>query len=178
MRKYFLFAILLVTIPGGRVTAQTVNVNFAKDADFLQYKTYKWVTMKDGLQLDDLTAEQLRATVDVELAKKGLTKSNAEKTDLLVAYQMARPGQKQLSHFNVGASYGPTTGGSVTAGASTATVHTGQLVLDMYESTKRQLVWRGVVADAIDADAKPAKKQKHMDKAIEKLLKGYPPQKK
>jgi hypothetical protein len=178
MKRYFLSAFLLLTIAGVRVAAQAANVNYAKDADFLQYKTYKWVTIKDGLQLDDLTAEQLRATVDVELAKKGLTKSNAEKTDLLVGYQMARPGQKQLSHFNVGAAYGPTTGNSATAGASTATVHTGQLVLDMYESTKQQLVWRGVVADAIDADAKPAKKQKHMDKAIEKLLKGYPPQKK
>jgi Domain of unknown function (DUF4136) len=178
MRKYFLSAFLLFTIAGARVAAQTVNVNFAKDADFLQYKTYKWVTIKDGIQLDDLTAEQLRATVDVELAKKGLTKSTTDKSDLLVGYQMARPGQKQLSHFNVGAAYGPTTGNTTTAGASTATVHTGQLVLDMYEATKQQLVWRGVVSDAIDADAKPEKKQKHMDKAIGKLLKDYPPQKK
>lgn len=43
---------------------------------------------------------------------------------------------------------------------------------------KKQLVWRGVVSNAIDANAKPDKKQKHMDKAIEKLLKEYPPQKK
>jgi Domain of unknown function (DUF4136) len=179
MKKYFLLAFLLLTVGGVRVAAQNVDVNFDKNANFLQYQTYKWVTIKDGLQLDDLTADQLRATVDVELAKKGLKKSNANETDLLVAYQMARPGQKQLSHFNVGASYGSSAGAtSATAGAATTTVHSGQLVLDLYEAAKQKLIWRGVVSDAIDADAKPAKKQKHMDKAIEKLLKNYPPEKK
>jgi hypothetical protein len=116
--------------------------------------------------------------VDVELAKKGLTKSKTDKADLFVAYQIARPGQKQLSHFNVGASYGSAAGAnSAAAGASATTVHAGLLVLDMYESTNQQLVWRGVESKTIDADAKPAKKQKHLDKAIEKLLKDYPPQK-
>jgi Domain of unknown function (DUF4136) len=179
MKKTFLFAVLLLVGGVGRVAAQGANVNFDKNANFLQYKTYKWVTIKDALQLDALTAEQLVATVDVELAKKGLAKSNSDKADLLVGYQMARPGQKQLSHFNAGASYGSAAGAnSAAAGATTTTVHSGQLVLDMYESVKQQLVWRGVVSDAIDANAKPAKKQKHMDKAIEKLLKDYPPEKK
>jgi len=35
-----------------------------------------------------------------------------------------------------------------------------------------------VLPNAIDADANPDKKQKHLDKAIEKLLKDYPPRKK
>jgi hypothetical protein len=179
MKKYFLFSAFFLFFGVRSTSAQIVNVNFDKSANFLAYKTYKWVAIKDALQLDDLTAEQLVATVDVELAKKGLTKSNSGKPDLLIGYQMARPGQKQLTHFNVGASLGSATGANAaTAGAATTTVHSGQLVLDMYESEKQQLVWRGVVSDAIDADAKPAKKQKHMDKAIEKLLKDYPPQKK
>jgi hypothetical protein len=179
MRKCFLLLGLLLAVGVGQVAGQSVNVNFDSHADFNQFKTYKWVTMKDALQLDELTADQLIATVDVELAKKGLTKSKTDKADLWVGYQIARPGQKQLSHFNIGASYGSAAGAnSATAGATTTTVHTGQLVLDMYESVKQQLVWRGVVSEAIDADANPAKKQKHMDKAIEKLLKEFPPQKK
>ena len=48
----------------------------------------------------------------------------------------------------------------------------------MYDGERKQLVWRGIVADVIDANAKPDKKQKHLDKAVEKLLKNYPPQKK
>jgi Domain of unknown function (DUF4136) len=179
MRKFFLFVAFLLAVALGRVAAQSVNVNFDSHTDFNQFKTYRWVTIKDALQLDELTADQLIATVDVELAKKGLTKSKTDKADVWVGYQIARPGQKQLSHFNVGASYGSAAGAnSATAGASTTTVHTGQLVLDMYESVKQQLVWRGAVSEAIDADAKPSKKQKHMDKAIEKLLKDFPPQKK
>jgi hypothetical protein len=179
MRKYLLLSGLLLAVGVGQGAGQSVNVNFDNRADFNQFKTYKWVTIKDALQLDELTADQLIATVDVELAKKGLTKSKTEKADLWVGYQIARPGQKQLSHFNIGASYGSATGAkSATAGATTTTVHSGQLVLDMYGSVQQQLLWRGVVSEAIDADANPAKKQKHMDKAIEKLLKDFPPQKK
>jgi uncharacterized protein DUF4136 len=179
MRKCFLIVVLSLTAVAGRAAAQGVEINFDKNADFNQFKTYKWVTIKDAIQLDELTADQLVATVDVELAKKGLTKAKTDKADLLIGYQMARLGQKHLSSFGVGASYGSAAGAnSATAGAARAAVHSGQLVLDIYESVKQQLVWRGVVADAIDADAKPEKKQKHMDKAIEKLLKDYPPQKK
>jgi hypothetical protein len=175
---YFLTTALFFAWGAADVSAQSVNVTFDRKADFYQFKTYKWVTIKDARLLDDLTTEQLIATVDVELAKKGLTKSKTDKADLFVAYQIARPGQKQLSHFNVGASYGSAAGAnSAAAGASATTVHTGLLVLDMYESTNQQLVWRGVESKTIDADAKPAKKQKHLDKAIEKLLKDYPPQK-
>jgi Domain of unknown function (DUF4136) len=176
--KRFLISTLFFVLGVAGVSAQSVNVTFDKKVDFHGYKTYKWVTIKDALQLDDLTAEQLLATVDLELSKKGLTRSKTDKADLLVAYQIARPGQKQLSHFNMSAASGSAAGATAaSAGAATTTVHTGQLVLDMYDSASQQLVWRGVESKAIDADAKPSAKQKHMDKAVEKLLKEYPPQK-
>jgi hypothetical protein len=45
----------------------------------------------------------------------------------------------------------------------------------MYDSTQKELVWRGVATKALDPKAKPDKKQKNMNKAAEKLLKNYPP---
>jgi hypothetical protein len=39
-------------------------------------------------------------------------------------------------------------------------------------------VWRGAVSKTIDPNAKPDKRQKNIQKAIEKLLKNYPPKKK
>ena len=63
---------------------------------------------------------------------------------------------------------------STTTG-STSTIYIGQLALDMYDSTNRDLVWRGVASKTIDPKAKPEKQQKNLAKAIKKLLKNYPP---
>jgi len=57
----------------------------------------------------------------------------------------------------------------------TSTIYTGQLAVDFYDSTNRDLVWRGVVSKTIDTKAKPEKQQKNLTKAVAKLRKKYPP---
>ena len=56
----------------------------------------------------------------------------------------------------------------------------GNLDLDMYDSAKKELVWRGVASKTIDPKAKPEKQQKNMQlrRKFDKLLKNYPPKKK
>jgi hypothetical protein len=39
-------------------------------------------------------------------------------------------------------------------------------------------VWRGTASKTLDPKAKPEKKQKNITKAVQKLLKNYPPPKK
>ena len=48
----------------------------------------------------------------------------------------------------------------------------------MYDSAKKELVWRGTASKTLDPKAKPEKQQKNLAKAVEKLLKNYPPKKK
>jgi hypothetical protein len=48
----------------------------------------------------------------------------------------------------------------------------------MYDSAKKELVWRGVASKTIDPKAKPEKQQNNITKAVDKLLKNYPPKKK
>jgi len=45
----------------------------------------------------------------------------------------------------------------------------------MYDSTNKDLVWRGVASKTIDEKAKPEKQEKNLKKAVAKLLKNYPP---
>jgi len=158
--------------------SQSVVYDFDKNASFLNYKTYKWVSIPSTEQLDELTAGQLVGTIEVELEKKGLTKTEAENADLYLAYQIASGKRKPLQSENIGGSYGSAGGGSASAGVAVTTVHSGQLTLLIYDAASKKLVWRGVVSNAIDAEAKPDKKQSRMSKGIEKLLKNYPPPRK
>ncbi len=161
------------------VTAQDVTYNFDQGANFSKFKTYKWVDLKGGVDLDQLLDQQVRAAFDAELAKKGLTKTDNDSADLYVGYQVALGQEKQVNSYTSGGAgwgYGARWGGGMTTTtATTSTITTGTMLLDMYDQSAKQLVWRGKASKTLDAKAKPEKRQKNITKAATKMLKNYPP---
>jgi hypothetical protein len=177
-----LFALALLLLGASAASAQDVRYNFAQDSDFSKYKTYRWVNIKNADQVDDITAKQITSAVEAELAKKGLTKTDAEDAQLYLGYQTAIGSEKELNAYSTGWGYGPGWGGGWYGGmgltsstVSTSTIYTGQLDLDMYDSIRKELVWRGVAAKTLDPKAKPDKRQKNIERSVAKLLKNYPP---
>ena len=166
---------------------QDVRYNFDKNADFSKFKTYEWVKLKDAPAVNDLVNKQIMAAVDAELATKGLTKVNDDSANLYIGYQAAVGQEKEFTSFSSdwgygggwyrGGWYGGMGGMSTTTGQTT-TLYVGQLALDMYDSGKKDLAWRGVASKTLDPKAKPEKQQKNLAKAIKKMLKNYPPPKK
>src|SRR5579883_2524890 len=184
MKKFALLSTLVLCLFTGFVLAQDVRYNFDKDTDFAKFKTYKWVPIKGAQQLNGLMDKQLKESVDAELTKKGLTLSEGENADLLIGYQAAVGQEKQFTSFNSDWGYGAGWyrggwygggGGMSTTTGQTSTIYIGQLALDMYDSAKHDLVWRGVASKTIDPKAKPEKQEKNLNKAVAKLLKKYPP---
>ena len=177
--------ILAVMCVAGMAAAQDVRYNFDSKTDFSKFKTYKWVVLKDAQKVDNLVDSQIKDTIDAELAKKGLSKIDADSADLYVGYQVAVGTEKQYTSFSSDWGYGPGwygggwyggggMGSSTTTG-STTTIYNGQLALDMYNSQGHDLVWRGVATKSLDPKAKPDKRQKNLTKAVAKMLKNYPP---
>lgn len=182
MKKVLLALLALFLVIAGSAFAQDVRYNFDKQTDFSKFKTYKWVELKGADKLDPLTDKQIKETIDAELAKKGLTKTDADNADLYIAYQTSIGQEKQFTSYSNNWGYGPGWGGgwyggmgSTTTTGQTSTIYTGQLGLDMYDSAKHDLVWRGVASKTLDPKAKPEKRQKNIEKAVAKLLKNYPP---
>jgi hypothetical protein len=184
MKALALPLLLLFLIGAGTALAQDVRYDFDKDKDFSKFKTYKWVPIKGADEPDELTAKQLVAAVDAELVKKGLTKTDPDTADLYIGYQTAVGTEKQYTSYSTDWGYGPGWGrgwygyGGVSTGTtygSTSTIYVGQLDLSIYDSADKQLVWRGVASKTLDPKAKPTKKQKNINKAVEKLLNNYPP---
>lgn len=170
----------------GAAWAQDVRYNFDKKTDFSKFKTYKWVAIKGAQTFNSLIDQDIKDAVDAQLVTKGLTKSDGESADLLIGYQGAVGQEKEFSSYNSSWGYGPGWyGGGWYGGPSsswttgqTSTIYIGQVAVDMYDSTDKDLVWRGVVSKTIDAKAKPEKQQKNMNKAMTKLFKNYPPKSK
>jgi Domain of unknown function (DUF4136) len=180
MKKPLVLSLALVLFGASAALAQDVRYNFDKDAQFGNFKTYKWVTIKDAPPLNDLQDKQVKAAVDAELAKKGLSRTEAE-ADLLIGYQFALGQEKQYTSYDTGYGYGPGWGGGWYGGGGgmstgqTSTIYVGQLALDVYAASAKALVWRGVASKTIDPKAKPEKQQKNLSKAVAKMLKNYPP---
>ncbi len=179
MKSLFCFVFLLFALGASDAAAQDVTYNFDRDTDFAHFKSYKWVSIKNAQQVDDLTARQITAALDAELAKRGLGKTEADNADLYIGYQTAIGEQKQWNAYSTGWGAGPGWGGGTGMGTATSsTIRVGQFDLDMYDSANKRLVWRGTVTKTLDPIAKPDKRQKNLQKAVAKMLKNYPPKKK
>lgn len=174
-RKFFwlaLFPLLLLT--GGGLAAQDVRYNFMPGTDFSKYHTYKWVTIEGASYPNQILDAEIKDAVDSQLAGKGLTKTDNDKADLYVGYQIAVNQQQQWNAYGMGG--GLRWGGM--ASAMSSTINIGTLVLDMYDPSTKQLVWTGNATKTIDPSSNQEKNQKNLNKAMQKLLKNYPPKQK
>jgi len=163
-----------VLMAGPVIKAQDVRYNFMPGTDFSKYHTYKWVSIEGAAHPNQIVDAQIKQAIGTQLASKGLTKTTGDTADLYVGYQIAVDQEKQWNAYGMGG--GIRWGGLATATSSTISV--GTLVLDLYDPATKQLVWTGNATKTLDPGSNQEKNQKNLDKAMEKLLKNYPPKQK
>jgi hypothetical protein len=170
---FSLALLALVLLAAGTLAAQDVKYNFMPGTDFSKYHTYKWVNIEGGAHPNQIMDQEIKQAVDSQLASKGLTKTDNEKADLYVGYQIAVDKEKQWNAWGTGRGFGGGMGS-----ATQSTINIGTLVLDMYDPGTKQLVWTGNATKTIDPSSNQEKNMKNLNKAMEKLLKNYPPKQK
>lgn len=151
--------------------AQDVKYNSMPGTDFSKYHTYKWVAIEGAQQVSQILDAQIKQAIDAQLTTKGLTKTDDEKADLYIGYQVALSQNTQWNAYGTG---GYRWGGGM-ATATQSTITTGSLTLDMYETGTKSLVWTGSATKQIDTNAKQDKIEKNLNKGMAKMLKNYPP---
>jgi len=172
--------LVLAGIVGSLVCAQDIVTNYLPGTDFSKYRTYKWVTIGPSGAPDQILDTQIKQSIDLQLAFKGLTKVDGDKADLFVHYQVAVAKEKQWNATGMGDVFRfpgmATAMGSATATSSS--IEVGTLVLDLYDPAAKQLVWTGHATKTISPSKDPQKNQRNIDKAMKKLLKDFPPRRK
>ena len=106
MRRNILLSFVMIVLAATIASSQDTRYNFDRNADFSKFKTYKWVTLKNAAQLDNLLDQQIKAAVDAELARKGLTKVEDDSANLFVGYQAAVGQEKQFTTYGTDWGYG------------------------------------------------------------------------
>lgn len=158
------------------VLAQKVSFDYDKTADFTKYKTY---SMKDGTKVGDpLIDKRIVDAIEATLKTKGLTRSDA-KPDVMVVYHVAFDKKQDITTYSTGMGYGAYGyrwgGGWGTTDVRVYDIVEGTLVIDMADTARNELVFRGIGVKEVDVQAKAEKRDKSITNAVTKILKDYPP---
>jgi hypothetical protein len=163
---------------GAAASAQDVNTDFDKDANFAAIKTFQ---VKVGTSWNNPISEnRITGQVEQALTEKGWTKVDAN-PDALVLLHGATEKQKNLNTFYSGmggyGGYGYRGwGGMGGMGTATTTVSeymVGTLVVDIFDAKTKALLFRGTASDELSD--KTDKNIKKVDKAMDKMFKDFPP---
>ena len=162
--------LVVILVASMVATSQDVRHNAMPGVDFSKFHTYKWIDIEGGAHPNQIVDAEIKQSVDTQLASKGMTKTDGDTADLYVGYQVAVDKEKQWNAWGTGRGFGGGMGQ-----ATQSTINVGSLVLDMYNPTTKQLVWTGTATKTIDPSSNQEKNQKNLNKAMEKLLKNFPP---
>jgi hypothetical protein len=157
-------------------SAQDVKIDFDKAYNFSTVKTY---SIAIGTTWgNDLSQRRVLSEIDTEIASKGWKKVEAAQADIAVVLHGATQTKKTANTFysGMGGGYGYRYGGwggTATASTVVSEYAVGMLVVDMFDSKSKNLVFRGTAEDEISDN--PEKNAKRLEKASTKLFKNFPP---
>jgi hypothetical protein len=158
----------------GKSSAQQVKTDYDREANFGQYKTYSWEHVNTR---DPLLVDRIKDSVNAALAAKGLTQVDSGGDVSIVAMEITR-NQQTLNTFydGLGGGWGWRRFGGGGFGEATTTTETykvGTLVVDLFDTKTKKLLWRGMSSDTLSNNSD--KNIKNLDKGVEKMFKQFPP---
>jgi hypothetical protein len=158
-----------------------VRTDYAHSVNFSNYHTYSWMKVSAG---NDLWAQRIRRDVNAELAAKGWTEVPSGAQTQVTAFGSTRE-QPTLETFYD--SFGPGFGGWYWGGlwgpgydggfgySQTEVVNTpiGTLVVDVFDSQSKHLIWRGVAQQVLSGN--PENNKGKLAHAVDKMFRNFPP---
>ena len=170
IKKQIMLSIAMIMLMTIQSVAQQVKTDYDRKANFSQYKTYSWSSVKTK---DPLLVDRIKSAVDSTLAAKGLKEVNSD-GDLSVNAMEITRNQQTLNTFYNGGFGGWCWGGFGDATTTTETYKVGTLVIDLFDTQSKELVFRGSSSDTLSSNS--GKNIKNLNKGVDKMFKHFPPE--
>jgi Domain of unknown function (DUF4136) len=174
MQKVMLALVGMTLVFAGMASAQQVKTDYDRSANFALYKTYSWehVETKDPLNVD-----RIKHAVNTVLAARGWTMVDSGADVAVVAMEITRD-QQTLNTFydGLGGGWGWRRFGGGGFGEATTTTDTykvGTVVVDLFDTKTKQLIWRGAASDTLSDNSD--KNIKNLNESVDKMFKHFPP---
>ncbi|MGI8772087.1 MAG: DUF4136 domain-containing protein [Acidobacteriaceae bacterium] len=178
--SFTLAAASLLTL-GGIAHADSVKTDYDHGVDFGQFHTYSWGEVKTP---DPFYVDRIKGAVDKQLQAKGWQMVPSGGNTEVFATGGVRSEQQLETFYNgYGGGWGGGWGGwggwggrgpgFGTATTTTSTQQVGHLVVDVFETGSKKLVWRGI--SQRNLSNKASKNVQGLDKDVQKMFKDFPP---
>jgi hypothetical protein len=164
----------------GVAHADSVKTDYDHSVDFSQFHTYSWGSVKTP---NPFYVDRIKQAVDSQLQAKGWQQvPSGGDTEIFATGQVTNEKQLETLYNGYGGGWGRGWGwggwGGGGPGFGTATTTTynqqvGNLVIDMFETGSKKLVWRGMSQRDLSSNA--SKNTKALDKDVQKMFKDFPP---
>ena len=181
-RRLFPILAALFFVTALTLFADNVKTDYDHSVSFSRYHTYSWGDVKTS---NPLFVDRIKQAVDRQLSEKGWQLVPSGGNAIIFAVGNVQ-NQQQIETFYNG--LGPGWGGGwgwhhwgwgMGGGFGEATTTTtnqpvGNLVLDIFDSQNRQLIFRGISSAELSNNSD--KNVKKLDKDIAKMFDKFPPQ--
>jgi Domain of unknown function (DUF4136) len=169
LRIRFLTFVAVMLAVTSLAFSMDVKTDFDHHANFSQYHTYSFAKVETP---DPIWDDRVKEAIDRALSAKGWTQlpSGGDVSIMAVGMTHEKP---TLQTFYDGFD-GWMWGGF---GESYTTVEhypVGTLVVDMFDTHSKKLLWRGSATDVLSG--KPQKDEKKLEKAVAKMFDHFPPE--
>ena len=178
--KCAIAAALLLTV-ASPLWGQKIHVTYDKQANFTQFKTFAWAP--HGAVAHPMLAANIVGAIEQELKARGLQKVTIDENPGLII-QVYGSIDQETSYNSTDPLYNATGGippfdpsfsGPITYGnfgATSVTIHKGEMVVDLIDAANKKLVWRGISQENLSHN--PDKLVSQVNDAVSKMFKQYP----
>ena len=165
----------------GTSFADDVQTDFDHHADFQSYHTYSWGKTKVS---DELNADRIKREVDYFLHKEGWQEvPSGGQITLMSTDKIHDEKEAETMYDGMGGGWGMgwgwggwgwgPGGGFGNETTTTRNVQSAHLVVDMFDSQSKKLLWRGVSQEDLSNNPENNRKKLHQDLA--KMFGKFPP---
>ena len=180
--RFLIAALALGLLAAGGCAGPKVLIDFDPSAEFSAFRTFAFAGPTDrdqGGPLDDsLLRKRIEEMVGRQLTAKGLRQVGVEDpSDLLVDFWVGVKDKQRVESKGIA---GGASGGRYGSGAGysggTYEYREGTLIVDLAESSKKELVWRSTIVAILRGSRE--ENLEMADKGVAKAFEDYPPVKK
>jgi|SRR5581483_1854204 len=152
--------------------ALDVHTDYNHDVNFSQFHTYSWAKVKTD---DPLWQPRVQQAIDNALQGKGWQRVDSG-GDVTVAAVGSVHNQREYQTFYDGMGGWRWGGWGGTRTTTVQNYRVGTLLVDLYDTSTKQLIWRGNSSESLSGD--PEKNEKKLQKDVDKLFNDFPPKEK
>ena len=157
------------------------NYDYDRDADFGQYGTFAWLKLpadmpanaRQAMERNDLLDKRIKTAVVNELQRKGMQQS--ETPDILLMYHTGVEDKVNVTDW--GYTYSDYYWGYGGRDITVSNYQQGTLIIDFIDAKTNELVFRVSGQKTLSENPSPSKQEETINKAVQAMLKYYPPKK-